>query len=466
VKVIAKFAAAFFVVTALCFVGYSYLAARSEVHELEQIVATDLAGLADGLREGIVVVWAREGKAGAMQLIEAIQSRRTAERVRFVEARAAEDPEKAGDARPTEAGRVVSARVLVRVQGDVVGALEVERDLPSEASVLRGQLAEQLMFGAALATTAAVLAVALGGALIGRPLQSIVAQARRIGAGDLSQRLSERRTDEIGDLKRELNAMCDQLSAARERLEEEATARVETLEQLRHLDRLRTAGMLASSLAHELGTPLNVVLIRAQSLVGPDVSPDEVGDAGRTIATQVDKMSRIVRDLLDFSRRRGPAREPVALSAVASRAARLLQSLAKKHQVGIEVDVQEDSTIDADAAHLEQAVTNLMINGIHAMPRGGKLTLTVGAREAANRPGSARRTNAGFIEVRDEGVGIPADALERIFEPFYTTKPSGHGTGLGLTVARGIAEEHDGWIGAESAAGQGSAFTLYLPRPS
>jgi signal transduction histidine kinase len=114
--------------------------------------------------------------------------------------------------------------------------------------------------------------------------------------------------------------------------------------------------------------------------------------------------------------------------------------------------------------HLEQAVTNLVLNGIHAMPTGGKLVVEVRTEERASAPGSQRELSVGIIDVRDAGTGILPEDLERIFEPFYTTKPAGFGTGLGLPVAYGVAAEHGGWIAAKSEPGHGSSFALCLPR--
>lgn len=261
-----------------------------------------------------------------------------------------------------------------------------------------------------------------------------------------------------------LNAMCDRLVSARRGLEEESTARVEVLEQLRHLDRLRTVGTLASSLAHELGTPLNILLIRGQSLRDEKLDSGEVSEAGATVVSQVEKMRRIVQQLLDFARRRPPIRSEVRLSEVASRAKHLLSAMARKHGVEIELDVKTDASTLGDPTQLEQAVTNLMLNGIQAMTEGGVLRLEVRSEDSALAPNSSRPIRVGVLDTQDQGPGIGADELARIFEPFYTTKPEGSGTGLGLGVASGIAAEHGGWIKAASERGKGSSFALYLPR--
>ena len=278
----------------------------------------------------------------------------------------------------------------------------------------------------------------------------------------MSGRLAEDRADEIGHLKRELNVMCDKLAKAKTDLEDEATAHVETLEQLRHLDRLRTVATLSSAVAHELGTPFNVVLLRAQSLVDEGVSDEDRRDAARVIVAQVDRMSRIVRQLLDFSRSGGPSKGPLSLGSVLSDVRRLLGPLAKKHGVSLEARQDADVTVDADPLRLEQVVTNLVMNAIAAMPDGGTVELRL-TTDDVPRPGQDLHLRAARIDVIDQGTGISEEGLSRIFEPFYTTKAEGRGTGLGLSVVTGILEEHGGWLAAKSEEGHGSTFSVYLP---
>lgn len=462
-KVVAKFAVLFFALSVALLGVYGYVAARAEAQAISRSVETDTRELGEDLREVLVAAWTRDGEERALALLEAVQRRRGDVTLRWSREIASADHVETS---ATREGRVVRATLPVRV-GAVGGTLEVSRSVLDEGAVLREQLRAQLAVAAALAVSAAGLAVVLGGALIGRPLQRVVGLARRVGAGDFSQRLEPTANDEIGALERELDVMCDRIAEAQQRAEAESTARVETLEQLRHLDRLRTVGTLASSLAHELGTPLNVLLIRGQALATEDTSPDEVRDAGSVILAQVEKMRRLVNQLLDFSRRKAGARGEVRLSDVAERSLRLLRSLAEKHGVRLRVTVRHDARVLGDAGYLEQAVTNLVVNGVQAMPDGGDLEIVVDAAESAPEGRSLPQSGpVALIQVVDHGVGLTEAALARIFEPFYTTKPPGAGTGLGLTVAADIARDHGGAIDATSAAGRGSTFSLCLPRLS
>ena len=461
-RVVGKFAAAFLAVSCVCLTLFGIVNARREVADIEESVTADLRSFGEELRAGIAASWEAGGAEKATDVLRGAASVKGSVELRWLAA----GTQSRDVAIVTDEGdgvRVVSVELPVQVDGKIVGALALRRPIYDHRARLRAAVLEELGLAAVLAIGGGLLAVSLGVVLIGRPLQRIVAQARRIGDGDFSQRLRADGTDELGALKRELNAMCDQLAAARTRLEDESAARVETLEQLRHLDRLRTVGTLASSLAHELGTPLNVLLLRGESLASGELGAEDVTATGKTIAGQVKKMSRIVRQLLDFSRR-APARGEVELATVARRAADLLGSLAKKNKVGFRVTIDEDVTVRGDAGQLEQAVTNLIVNGVQAMPGGGEIGLRVGVDAAAQGPGRIEPMRAAFLEVRDQGPGVPPEHLARIFEPFYTTKPAGEGTGLGLSVACGIAEEHGGWIAARSGAEGGTAFTIYLPR--
>lgn len=453
-RLIGKFALAFLLASYACLAFYGYLAAHHEAKRLDQDASADLISLGHALRADIAkrgdavgtISAAREAKLG-VDVAYVADRRATADEVTF--------RDQGPDAR----------EVSVFVPLDGTGGVRVSKIIPTERDLLFDQLQDQLFVALLMSGALVTLVVTLGAWLIGRPLDLVVAQAQRIGRGDLSLRLEETRRDEIGDLKRSLNVMTDQLEEARRLAEEATAARTEAHEQLRHMDRLRTVGTLASSLAHELGTPLNVVLIRGQSLGKGPLPPEEVASAAKTIIAQVEKMTRIVRQLLDFVRARPTERRRLSMAKVVEDSVALLGTLAKKQGVDCEVVVPNETVaVMGDDAQLEQAISNLVMNAVQAMPNGGKLTIKVRTADDLPMPQSTRSLDAACVDVIDEGPGIEKDALERIFEPFYTTKPKGEGTGLGLAVAQGIAADHGGWISAESEAGKGSTFSLVLPR--
>jgi signal transduction histidine kinase len=148
---------------------------------------------------------------------------------------------------------------------------------------------------------------------------------------------------------------------------------------------------------------------------------------------------------------------------LAERTGNLLAPLAKKTNVAIEIASGEAVRANIDAGQIEQAITNLVMNGIQAMPEGGTLTIDVKSAEAASpeRPDAPKA--CALIEVKDTGIGISEENLARISEPFFTTKEVGVGTGLGLSVTHGFLQDHGGWMTAESSVGRGTTFKVYLP---
>ena len=170
--------------------------------------------------------------------------------------------------------------------------------------------------------------------------------------------------------------------------------------------------------------------------------------------TAVGFCSKIIRGLLDFARQSAPGEQPVNISGVIEQVLSLTNHQAQMNHV--EIIRNEDTSLPpvmADSAQLQQVFTNLVINGIQAMPEGGKLTI------------SALLTEDGWVQVsvRDTGVGIPAQNMSKLFTPFFTTKPMGKGLGLGLAISYGIVERHGGKIDVQSEVNKGTTFTVSLP---
>ncbi|MBX3187931.1 MAG: HAMP domain-containing protein [Labilithrix sp.] len=480
-KVATKFALAFLACGVMSVLVYSSVAATREAQRTEETVAEDLASLGRTLSTSVMAVWERDGEARALELVE------YHDRDESVEARWVWLDAESSDSMGARAGlsvlpslrrgeqrtwigiktdgtRLVYAYVPLLREGKRAAALELSRPLISESRIFWTEVREQLLTSTVVAAFATFLGVALTSLFVSRPLQQVGERARRIAAGDLTERIRIQGSDEVAALAQELNAMFDQLSDARTRAAEEAEKRVAALEQLRHADRLRTVGTLASGIAHELGTPLAVVAMRAKMIATGEVPPEDAAASAQIIATQTDRVTKIVRQLLDFARRRTPKRVDAELCDLAEHTTSLLAALARKRGVNLVVDRKESPVAATiDVAQIEQAVTNLVINAVHAMPNGGTVTLTARREDAAPPVGDAKPRPCAVLEVRDEGEGISAENLERIFEPFFTTKAVGEGTGLGLSVTHGILEDHGGWLNATSELGKGSTFTLYLP---
>jgi signal transduction histidine kinase len=226
----------------------------------------------------------------------------------------------------------------------------------------------------------------------------------------------------------------------------------ETQEQLRQTERLAELGTLASGMAHEIGTPMNVILGRAEYLM--QRTQEETTKKGlETIVAQVERITRIMNQLLTFARRRPLERQPLDLKRTVEDCLEVVRERLGRHRIETETHFAPSlPPVHADADHMSQVLLNLVINAVHAMPEGG--TLRIGLEPVK---GHVRMT------VADTGHGIPQDALPRIFDPFFTTKEVGKGTGLGLTVVHGIVQEHGGTITVESEPNRGTTFTVLLP---
>jgi signal transduction histidine kinase len=259
--------------------------------------------------------------------------------------------------------------------------------------------------------------------------------------------------------------MCHQLTKARDAVEAETEAKLEALEQLRHAERLSMLGRVSSGLAHELGTPLNIVTGRAKIIADSAPDSETISTGTRIIREQVDRMSRIIRQLLDYSRRQTGNRQPEHLEKLAENVLGMLAPTATS--AGVKFDLVKRSDLPAitvDRFKVEQALMNLIMNGIQAMPDGGVLGVEVGqarCRPSADRKGDDR--NCLVVKVVDTGVGIPEGDRSLVCEPFFTTKKVGQGTGLGMSIVQGILKEHSGWLEIESEEGRGTTVAIFLP---
>lgn len=463
---------------------HAFLELGRERDLFREDLADDLRIIGRSLRPAVQRIWEKEGQLLALQVLDYEDETARRVNIRWTWLAAPEgDP-----ARPVldaersamvaggeevfmvdeEEGRAGRAYLYVPVALEALpaGALELSESLVPERDYLRTTLLRLAITYGAIALVSGLIAIVIGLSMVGRPMRLLARRARGIGEGDLQTRLTVTQGDEIGQLAAEMNSMCERLGEAQQRLEGETGARIAALEQLRHADRLMTVGKLASGIAHELGTPLNVVGGRARMIQRGEVDGAQSTDSARIIAEQAERMTRIIRQLLDFARPRNAQKSPHTLATLAAQAAGLLRPMAVKKNVEVQLDLPEGlPPLELDEGQITQVLTNLMVNAIHAMPDGGRLTLKVDVRNATPPPEHGGPPGPWqVVEVRDTGGGIAPEHLTRIFEPFFTTKPVGEGTGLGLSVTHGMVRDHGGWVDVESRLGEGSCFSVYLPQ--
>ncbi|HVR61077.1 MAG TPA: HAMP domain-containing sensor histidine kinase [Polyangia bacterium] len=449
----------------------AYLELRQDRANFEADQRSDDLAIARLLADAVGQVWNSSGQTAALALLADRRALGAAFHVRWL-------PSDGHAAVPfSHDGGVVSWRdaredggwlhTLIPIPGGVqrgsVDLAEAPAALrPSLAKTIKTTTLTTLGLGAMMVT----LTLIVGAWMVGRPISALIDQTRRVGGGDLRARSLSRQRDELGDLAQAFDGMLDRLQAAAREVELSTRQRIAALDQLRHADRLTTVGRLASSVAHELGTPLAVVAGRARLVVEDE---REAVQHAQVIIDQTGRMTKIIRQLLDYARRGPPQKQPSDLVPLARDVLPVLETLARKRQVALRFWSEVASApIVADPAQVQQALTNLVLNAIQASAVAGAVDVTV-------RPARAARAVAGAgaapapedvfdVCVQDHGPGIPPDVLARVFEPFFTTKPIGESTGLGLSVANDIVDEHGGWISAESEPAHGSRFTMHLPQ--
>jgi signal transduction histidine kinase len=300
---------------------------------------------------------------------------------------------------------------------------------------------------------------------ISRPIEKLIERIRTVGVGPWDKRVEIEGRDEINLLAREFNQMCERLQEMYGQLAKEQQDRLGLERNLRQSEKLASVGQLAAGLAHEIGTPLNIIGGRAEFLLRRQRSSEEASDNLQIIRSQIDRIAGIVRQLLEFSRRREPAFRCVDLALLLDNVVRLLEHKIDEKKVSVEIRIAENQpSIAADPDQLQQVFINLFLNSLHVLQPGGIIRISVVATANDHASAAFGGVESGLrIEFEDSGAGIAAEYLGQVFDPFFTTKDVGEGTGLGLSVSYGIIKDHGGEIRVESRVGQFTRFVIFLP---
>ncbi|MBM3125407.1 MAG: HAMP domain-containing protein [Chloroflexi bacterium] len=284
---------------------------------------------------------------------------------------------------------------------------------------------------------------------ISSPIRNLVLASQQLANGNLDAKVEPTSGDELGKLAYRFNQMAEALRQRDERLKEF------TKRKIMESERLAIIGQLAANVAHELNNPLQGIVTYSSLLLEKDVCDPPTRQNIEKITIQANRCREIIRGLLDFSRQKKPVKTLTNINDLLRRCVSLVENQA--HFQNIEIVRNFDETLPmivVDPSQIERVFLNLIINAADAMNGGGRLTLTTsfGLNEHSIE-----------IDVKDTGHGISLENMEKIFNPFFTTKEIGHGVGLGLAISYGIVKEHNGEITVESECGKGAKFTVILP---
>ncbi len=281
-----------------------------------------------------------------------------------------------------EGARTVRSYVPLGL-ANVRGGLEVSRTMEEvEERVLETMGVSLLSLLSACVLCAGV--IVLGGIrMIGRPLDRLIEKTQRIGRGDLSGPLELRSAAELNQLATALNEMCEQLSSQQARIAAETASRSLAEQRLRHADRLNSVGRLAAGVAHEMGTPLNVISGRAGLIAAGRLSSEETRQSAATIKAEADRITEVIRELLDFARHSTPQRTWNDLRDVVRQTVDLLKFAAAKQHTDVHVRADEgDYQAYVDAGQLQQVFTNIIVNALQSITEGGQVDISLRAENA------------------------------------------------------------------------------------
>lgn len=302
-----------------------------------------------------------------------------------------------------------------------------------------------------------VLALALGYVIaskMSRPVKQLIEASNQVSQGNLSPKIGPISKSEIGVLQKTFKQMLTSLQ------ERDKRQRVESEIKLLQSEKQASIGKLAGGVAHEVNNPLTGIFTFTHMLLRRKDIPEEVRIDLETIAQETERVRKIVKGLLDFSRQTELNREPTEVNRLVRFTISLVENQALIKGVSLNFEPGEGlPMITLDRNQMQSVLLNIIINALDATEPGGSITVTTNIGISTSKPGQEG------IEIlcTDTGCGIPPENLNRLFDPFFTTKDVGHGTGLGLSVSYGIVERHGGTIWVQSKVGKGSTFKVWLP---
>jgi len=355
----------------------------------------------------------------------------------------------------------------------VLGVLDTNLSLATADAQLAVSSARMKYYTAGALLIVAILSWLFVWRVVGKPIKALEKGTEHLSQGELGYQIDVRSQDEVGDLAHSFNDMSLQLRAANEEivnwaktLEDRVEQKTKELnrahEHVMHVEKMASLGKMAAVVAHEVNNPLSGILTYAKLIrkwvASGQAEHEKREDAMQClelIAAESRRCGDLIKNLLSLSRTAPMNIQSTDLHSVIDRCLMLVRHQLELGGVELQLKLAKDlPLVSCDPAQIEQVLLALIMNAKDAMPRGGNLWVETRL--------SGDETEI-EIQVRDDGAGIAPDVLPHIFEPFLTTKESGHGVGLGLAISRGIVERHNGRIAVQSELGRGTTFTVTLP---
>jgi two-component system NtrC family sensor kinase len=302
-----------------------------------------------------------------------------------------------------------------------------------------------------------VLAIGLGYVIaskMSRPVKQLIKASNEVSQGNLSPDIGPISKSELGVLQKTFKEMLTSLQ------ERDKRQKVESETKLLQSEKQASIGKLAGGVAHEINNPLTGIFTFTHMLLRRQDIPEDVRADLETIGQETERVRKIVKGLLDFSRQTELDREPTDVNRLIRFTLSLVENQALIKGVSLNFEPGEGlPTITLDRNQMQSVLLNIIINALDATDPGGSIAVTSGIGVSTSHPGQ----NGIEILCMDTGCGIPPENLNKLFDPFFTTKEVGHGTGLGLSVSYGIVERHGGTMWVQSKVGKGSTFKVWLP---
>jgi two-component system NtrC family sensor kinase len=309
-----------------------------------------------------------------------------------------------------------------------------------EAYALRDRVIQFVL----IAIVFTIIGVSILSYFLLRPVRNLVVATNRIADGDLNQDIPVQSRDELGDLTRSFNRMMRNLS----RIQDE----------LVRSEKLISLGRLSAGVAHEIRNPLNAIKGAIIYLQRKRSEDPLINEYTRLVLEEIDRLSQFVAEFLYFAKQAKPRRFPTDLNKLILSTQNLFKKHSEEKKIIFQNILEKDlPNVFIDPSQIEQVLVNLFINAIEAMPEGGKLMIVTRFIKEGGDPISPWIK----VKVKDNGVGIPHEHLKNIFDPFFSTKETG--TGLGLPISLGIIEAHGGTIQISSQSGAGTRVIIKLP---